>query len=121
CIAFSHYLKIKDEDRELLAIAGLFHDIGFSRYEVDSQEIFLKQLDTMTLDEVNRYKEHPRLGAEILQDKEFANADLIELIMTHEERRNGNGFPNKLQKLKTNQEILAICALYDSYLTLYKK
>lgn len=120
CIGFSDFLGGTEEERELLAMGGLFHDIGFSQLNDEGQKLFMRPLKEMSPQDASLYKEHPRLGAEILQDKEFASAELIDLIISHEERRGGNGFPHKLQKLSKRQEILAVCALYDTFITLYK-
>jgi len=75
----------------------------------------------MEVSDLTRYKEHPKIGGEILQDKEFASAEVIGLILAHEEKRSGNGFPNKLNTLTPEQEVLSICALYDREITCLKK
>lgn len=121
CIGFAEFLKKPQKEVELLAMAGLFHDVGFTQMNVEGKSLLLKRQEEMTMEELHLYREHPRLGAEILQDKEFANPELIDLIMHHEERKNGNGFPHKILKLSSLQEIIALCAYYDVEFTFFGK
>lgn len=117
--SFGEYQKLSKEDVELLTLAGLYHDVGFSQYNEDGQKSFFKPFKELSSQDQVLFMDHPRLGAELLQDKDFANPKLIDLIYSHEERNGGNGFPKKILKLSPLQEVLAITALYDSYVTYY--
>jgi hypothetical protein len=57
-----------------------------------------------------------RSSSEIVQ-KVLADNDVIDLIMAHEEKISGQGFPNKRTKLTTAQEVLSLCAFYDREVT----
>ena len=121
CISFGEHQKLDRGQIEILGVAGLFHDVGFSQYEESEKQLFVKELSEMQASELTRYKEHPRIGGEILQDKDFASEDIIELILAHEEKQGGNGFPNKLKTLSPVQEILSICCFYEREVTLLGK
>ena len=71
----------------------------------------------MTAKELTAYKTHPAKSVEALQDKSFAEKDVLELIMTHEENISGQGFPSGLTKLTQAQELLSLCAFYDREVT----
>lgn len=121
CISFAEFLEVPREWVELLGVAGLFHDIGYKDYSVEEQGLFFKSIEDMKAPELTRYKEHPKKGSEILQDKEFANPEVISLIMVHEEKRKGNGFPAKKTTLELQEEIICIAAYYDRQITCLKK
>ncbi len=117
CISFAEFMGLEKSSVELLGVAGLFHDVAYSQFPADQKYLFLKEMSEMEANELTTYKEHPKMGGEILQDKEFANKTVIELILAHEEKRGGNGFPNKLSNLTPEQEVLSICAFYDREVT----
>jgi HD-GYP domain-containing protein (c-di-GMP phosphodiesterase class II) len=119
CISFAEYLKLDKDTINALGVAGLFHDIAYGQMNSKAQELFFKPLANMTADELTLYKTHPKVAAEILQDKDFASPKVIELILAHEERQGGNGFPNKLAKLSLAQEVLCLSAYYDQRLTCF--
>lgn len=121
CISFAEFQKLPKASVEFLGVAGLFHDVAFSQYENDFKYLFAKEVSEMEANELTSYKEHPKTGGEILQDKEFASPEVIELIMAHEEKRGGNGFPNKLSSLSPEQETLSICCFYDREVTMLGK
>ena len=118
-ISFAESLQVGSSDVESLGVAALFHDIAFGQMEESAKKLFIKDLSKMEANELTVYKTHPKIGAEILQDKDFASKEIINLILGHEERRNGAGFPNKLQKIDDLQEILNICCYYDQRVTCY--
>lgn len=121
CISFAEHLKFPKEHVEMLGVAGLFHDVAYSQYEADKKGLFAKSMGDMEASELTAYKEHPKIGGEILQDKDFASEKVIELIMAHEEKQGGNGFPNKLSTLSPEIEVLSICCFYDREVTLLGK
>jgi HD-GYP domain-containing protein (c-di-GMP phosphodiesterase class II) len=121
CISFAEYQDLPKSSVEILGVAGLFHDVAFSQFENESKYLFAKEVSEMEANELTIYKVHPKTGGEILQDKEFASKEVINLIMAHEEKRGGNGFPNKLSSLTPEQESLSICCFYDREVTMLGK
>ena len=100
-----------------LGIAAYFHDISFTQYSAEDQKLFFKEVKQMALKELTIYKTHPGKSVEALQDKAFAEKDVLDLIMTHEENVSGQGFPEGLTKLSHSQEVLSLCAFYDREVT----
>ena len=121
CISFAEYLGLPKPQVELLGVAGLFHDVAYSQFTEEEKPLFFKPMADMEASELTRYKEHPEQGAKILQDKDFASPEIMDLILIHEEKRNGNGFPNKVMSLETIQEVLCIAAFYDREITCFGK
>lgn len=120
-VRFASYQKIDPSELESIGVAGLYHDSGFVNYEKDEQAWFLKPVSELSVAEYGKYKEHPIIATELLQDKDYATKEVIDLIATHEERISGEGFPNKLSSLTETQELLALCAAFDREVTCMKK
>jgi HD-GYP domain-containing protein (c-di-GMP phosphodiesterase class II) len=119
CISFGEYLGLPKDQVEELGVAGLFHDVAYSQYEPEEKELFFKRVGDMEAAELTRYRQHPNIGSVILEDKDFASKSVIDLILIHEEKRGGNGFPNKLKTFEPVQEVLAIAAFYDREVTCF--
>lgn len=116
-ISFGEELKFSRSQLGTLGIAALFHDVGYAMMKESEQALFFKDIKLMTPSELTSYKQHPLIGAEALQDKPFANAEVLGLIATHEERINGTGFPKGNNALNPVQECHALCCLYDRQVT----
>lgn len=116
-ISFGEELKFSRPQLGALGIASLFHDVGFAMMKEADRELFFKDFKSMTLAEQSAYKQHPIMGAEGLQDKPFASAEVLGLIATHEERMNGSGFPKGTNNMNPLQECHALCCLYDRQVT----
>lgn len=91
--------------------ACLLHDIG----KIGISDEILNKASSLTQKEYNIIKTHPQLGIEV-----FRNMSLIKdneaIILSHHERWDGNGYP---QKLKENQiplcaRIVAIADAFDA-------
>ncbi|PIT99281.1 MAG: hypothetical protein COT74_09745 [Bdellovibrionales bacterium CG10_big_fil_rev_8_21_14_0_10_45_34] len=79
---------------EDLAIAGLFHDIGVYGSRDD---ISIFDLDILSADEQEQYKQHPRRSLNLLKEKRVTVTQTIaDIIEKHHERSNGSGFPAQL-------------------------
>jgi HD-GYP domain-containing protein (c-di-GMP phosphodiesterase class II) len=118
CIGFAEYMGFQPEQVEILGLAGLYHDVAYGK--CDYKELFFKPLAELDPEERKRYFQHPFEGKEYLADKEFVNPSLLDLIYSHEEKNQGNGFPRKLEKLTLEQEVLGIAAYYDRCLTCFQ-
>jgi HD-GYP domain-containing protein (c-di-GMP phosphodiesterase class II) len=116
-ISFGEELKFNRSQLATLGIASLFHDVGFAMMKEADQALFFKDFKSMSHSEQTSYKQHPLIGAEALQDKPFANAEVLGLIATHEERVNGSGFPKGVNNISPLQECHALCCLYDRQVT----
>ncbi len=116
-VSFGEEIKLSRPQLANLGIAALFHDVGYAMMKEEEQALFFKDVKAMTLQELNAYKQHPLIGAEALQDKAFASAEVLGLIVIHEERVNGTGFPKGVNSLTPIQECLSLCCLYDRQVT----
>lgn len=75
---------------ETTAMACMFHDIGKMKLDPALRD---KRPEDMTEEELEQYKQHPVLGAEIVQDNNIINNAIKQIIIQHHEKFNGEGFP----------------------------
>jgi HD-GYP domain-containing protein (c-di-GMP phosphodiesterase class II) len=100
-----------------MGIAAFYHDASFSQFGLEDQKLFFQEIKSMTPKNLTTYKTHPEKSVMCLQDKAFADKEVLDLIISHEENLSGQGFPKKLTKLTLPQEVLSLCALYDREVT----
>ncbi|HAI11268.1 MAG TPA: hypothetical protein DCM28_06150 [Phycisphaerales bacterium] len=76
---------------ERIYVAGLVHDVG----KIGVPESVLCKPGRLTFEEFELIKQHPEIGAKILQDIRQMH-DLIPGVLYHHERWDGNGYPHRL-------------------------
>ncbi len=74
---------------ERIYVAGLVHDVG----KIGVPESVLCKPGRLTFEEFELIKQHPEIGAKILQDIRQMH-DLIPGVLYHHERWDGNGYPH---------------------------
>ena len=72
-------------------LAGLVHDVG----KIGVPEAVLCKSGELTAEEFDQIKQHPTIGARILQDIRHM-ADLVPGVLYHHERWDGGGYPQGL-------------------------
>ncbi len=111
-IKFAKLLKVSDEDIDYLSTAALMHDIGVMQMEKEQAELFHKPKTELSPNEKSVYFEHCKGVVQLLAERPYINAHIIELIECHEENLQGSG-PMKKAKLSRPQEILSLVNTYD--------
>jgi HD-GYP domain-containing protein (c-di-GMP phosphodiesterase class II) len=76
---------------ERIYVSGLVHDVG----KIGVPESVLCKPGRLTFEEFELIKQHPEIGAKILQDIRQMH-DLIPGVLYHHERWDGNGYPHRL-------------------------
>jgi HD-GYP domain-containing protein (c-di-GMP phosphodiesterase class II) len=101
-----------------LGMAALLHDIGKEALDLDPSI----PRENLTPEQLKIYQKHPEAALMKTQDKPYINAQILELILNHEEIGEGNGFPKKkrLKTLSISQQILNLCNEYDRVCTVNK-
>src|SRR4051812_13432262 len=79
---------LSDAEVQGVRTAALLHDIG----NMAVPEHILAKPVPLTVEEFERVKNHPRVGAEILRNIPFG-APVAELVLCHHERWDGLGYP----------------------------
>jgi len=94
--------------------AGYLHDIG----KIGVPLIILDKPGKLTEEEYNQVKQHPVIGAKIIEPIE-AYTDAIPMILQHHERFDGKGYPHGIsgEKLSLGARILAVADVYDALIS----
>jgi len=113
---FAGAVGVSRQDMELLAQAGLMHDVGKSLTPV----ALLNKPGRLEGEEWDVMQRHAILSAEVLRDKMEANETMINVAERHHERLDGSGYPFGLKGTEIDDMSL-ICAIADVYSALTDK
>ena len=86
-------LDISPEEKEILRTAAILHDIG----KLAVPDKILQKPASLTFEEYNIIKKHPKWGREILIPMNYLKRE-IEIVFQHHERPDGLGYPQGLTK-----------------------
>jgi putative nucleotidyltransferase with HDIG domain len=104
-VLISQKLGLPAEQIEIIRKAGLLHDIG----KLGISENILHKPAKLTNEEYEIVKQHPVIGANIINDID-ALRNLVPIVRHHHERYNGNGYPDGLigNEIPLGARILAV-------------
>ncbi|MBI3556669.1 MAG: HD domain-containing protein [Deltaproteobacteria bacterium] len=87
-----------------LGLGGLLHDLGKS--------------PAATSTGVADWRQHPRAGAGLLLNRDYVSRDVLDLILLHEERLDGRGYPAGAKKLDQIFQVMGLANFYDRLVTI---
>jgi HD-GYP domain-containing protein (c-di-GMP phosphodiesterase class II) len=93
-----------------LGIGGALMDVGLWRLP----PALLKRIDGLEPDEQGQYRAHPRVAADLIHQWGAPFDGLIEMVLHHHEREQGQGFPQGLSGAAIHPQA-KILALVDTY------
>lgn len=104
-------LNLSEEDLKTLQIGGLFHDIG----KIGIPDNILLKSSKLTDDEYSQIKNHPSIGAHILQNATIFK-DIIPIVKYHHEKYDGKGYPSGLkgEEIPLMARIASIADTFDA-------
>lgn len=95
---FGHFLGLKKDKIESLALAGLLHNIGLSKVHHYGAHT---PLDSLSDVQKKQYYSYPNTSSTMVKLKKVSLVnDVNDVILQHRERPDGKGFPNGLVKDK---------------------
>jgi len=99
------------EELDMLNIAGLIHDIG----KIGIRDDILLKPGKLTNEEFEKIKEHPVIGASIIERLGLWDREK-QVIRCHHERFDGNGYPDGLkgEEIPFLARILTVADVYDA-------
>ena len=102
---------LPESEIDILRIGGLLHDLG----KLGINDGTLQKSSALNLDEYDRIKLHPVLGARILSGME-AFAQAVPIVASHHEQWDGNGYPQGLagEQIPYLARIVAVVDTYDA-------
>lgn len=81
-------------ERESMIFGFLLHDVG----KIGIPEQILMKPGPLNDEEWAIMRQHPTMGARIIQSASFLNPDAVEIVTSHHERWDGEGYPDRLVK-----------------------
>lgn len=113
-VALAKKLGVPDEEIEVIKNAALLHDIG----KVGIPQNILVKKEKLTEAEYNLIKKHCTIGTSIISKAPFFERE-APLILYHQERYDGTGYPSGLKGLGIphGARILTIADAYDAMTT----
>ena len=110
-LAIAKKMDCSREEQEILNVAGLLHDIG----KIGIRDEILLKPGRLTSEEFDIIKQHPVIGADIMDNMGLWHREK-QIVRCHHERFDGNGYPDKLegQQIPLLARILTIADVYDA-------
>jgi hypothetical protein len=93
-----------------LGLAGCLIDVGLWQMP----ETLLRRLDTLAGDELAAYRSHPRLSADLVHRWAPPDEAIVQAVLEHHEREQGQGFPQGLTGAAVESDA-KILGLADTY------
>lgn len=114
---FGEYLGIEDEELQNISTAAMMMDVGMMNMPEDKNHLFTTDYSEFSKEDWDLYKTHPKHSYDLLCEKEWVSPAVLDLILNHEERKSGDGFPNGKMDLNLAHQVLALCSSYDRRVT----
>lgn len=102
----------KDEIYDI-GLAALMHDLGLRYITVNYDNT---NIENYTEKEKEEYKKHTIYGYSALLKEDWISEKVKKLILFHHERMDGSGYPLHAKELTKDNQILALCELFDELL-----
>lgn len=82
---------------DTIALGALLHDIGILSLPA---AIRLKKESELNPEQLLHYKQHPKLGVELVKRSPLINEQVLQIIQEHHEYIDGTGYPNQLSNAR---------------------
>ncbi len=92
CVEVGKELKLNDLEMQALSVASLLHDIG----KLAVPEYIISKPGKLSVEEFEKVKIHPTVGAEILERVGFPYP-VAPIVRAHHEKWDGSGYPKGLK------------------------
>jgi len=104
-------LGVTPTEVEQVTVAGLLHDVGMRELNYDS--LYVKR--ALTDEEMSLVRQHPRVGAYLVEDIVWPYP-VAPLIRHHHERWDGGGYPDGLKgdEIPFGSRIIHLCEAFDA-------
>lgn len=111
CNIFGHWIRMPQEDIDILTLAGLLHDVG----KMEIPERIIKKPEILTDSEYSVVKLHPKRGYNLLQPIRM-DERIKRVALMHHERCDGSGYPYGLKGDEIDEfaKMVAIADIYDA-------
>ena len=110
-VAIAKEMGLTGDDLEAVSTGALLHDIG----KLGVAENVLLKPGKLTREEFEEIKQHPEIGAMILNPVRFP-WPVLPIVRHHHEKWDGSGYPDGLkgEEIPLNARIMAVADVYDA-------
>ncbi len=107
-------LKMSEPRLEVLRTAGLLHDVG----KIGISDNILLKPGKLSTEEMDEIKNHPSIGAKIIEDIEFLDKARL-YVKQHHERYDGKGYPDNIkgEDMPIESCVLSVADAFDAMTT----
>jgi HD-GYP domain-containing protein (c-di-GMP phosphodiesterase class II) len=111
-VALGERLGLPESRLRQLAVGGLLHDIG----KLSVANEILNKPAQLTDEEFAEIRRHPGAGRELLSELGGFSTLVLDLVESHHERLDGNGYPDRIpaDELDLEIRILTVADVYDA-------
>lgn len=104
-------LDMSDDELQMLEWSGLLHDVG----KIGIPEHILNKPGSLTADEFDHIKRHPRLGYDVLRPISSLEP-VLQAVLYHHENWDGTGYPEGLKQdqIPLTARILHVVDIFDA-------
>jgi putative nucleotidyltransferase with HDIG domain len=99
-----------------VASGALLHDLGKRDF---SEELLKKPPKMRTTEEEALWREHPRIGADLLSKVEDMPMEVVQIVLHHHEVADGTGYPLGLKSVKIHP-VAKVVSMADEFVKWYK-
>lgn len=103
-------LSMSHEEIHDIGVACLLHDLGLRYLTIDYLN---KEIDDMSETERVEYKKHSIYGYSTLKNEWWISTKSKEIILSHHETMDGDGFPLHLTDISRACKIVSVCDTFD--------
>ena len=103
-------LIIKKKDWNNVVQGALLHDIG--KLKIDN-DILLKK-SSLSDKEIEEIHKHTIYGYDIVKSDKKLSSMTKEIVLSHHERCDGTGYPNKVMDIPDYVKVVGMCDKYDA-------
>ena len=105
-------MKLNEKELKSLATGAILHDIGKTKLPLE----LLNKEGKLTSSEQNEIRKHPIYGYDILIKNGIKDPIILNGLLQHHERINGNGYPLRLkgEQISKYSKIISVCDVFTA-------
>lgn len=111
-LAFAKHLALKQTDLIPLGMGALLHPVGLLKVPNE----ILSKTAPLSVEELVLVRQYPDKGYQFLLEQQGFEAATLDIVLHHQERINGSGYPNQLKgkEISFLARIVAITSVYEA-------